>query len=40
MVFNVSVSLKKNTDKMIARATLNLSTAATCDTFPICKALK
>lgn len=40
MVFKVSVSLKNNTARMIAMATLSLSTAATCDTFPICKALK
>lgn len=39
-VFKVSVSLKNSTAKIMAMATLNLSTAATCETFPICKALK
>ncbi|CAD7814796.1 hypothetical protein CHRY9390_02865 [Chryseobacterium aquaeductus] len=39
MVFIVNVSLKNNTDKIMAMTTLNLSTAATCETFLICKAL-
>jgi hypothetical protein len=38
--FSVSGSFKNTTDKTIAKATLSLSTGATCDTFPNCKALK
>lgn len=34
------VSFKKSTDKMMAMATLSLSTGATWDTLPICNALK
>jgi len=36
----LTVSCKIMMDNMIARATLVLSTAATDETFPICKALK
>ncbi len=39
-IFSVNASFRKTTDNIIANATLNLSTGATCDTFPICKALK
>lgn len=39
-VLKVNVSPKKTIEKTIANATLSLSIGATCDTFPICKALK
>jgi hypothetical protein len=39
-VFKVNASLRKMTDKTMVKATLSLSTGATCDTFPICNALK
>ncbi len=39
-VFQVKISPKKSTESKIAKATLNLSTGATCETFPICNALK
>ena len=39
-VLSVNASLRKITDKTIVNATLNLSTGATCDTFPVCNALK
>lgn len=39
-VFSVSCSPKNRAAMMIVRATLSLSTAATCDTFPNCRALK
>ena len=39
-VLMVNASLRNTTDNIIVRATLNLSTGATCDTFPICNALK
>ena len=40
VVFNVSGSPKNTTDSAMAMATLNLSTGATCDTSPSCRALK
>lgn len=39
-IFIVSASCKNIIDKIMVNATLNLSTGATCDTLPICKALK
>jgi len=36
--FKVSGSFKKTTAKIMANATLNLSTGATCDTLPTCNA--
>ena len=38
--FIVMGSFKKIADNNIAKATLNLSIGATCDTLPICRALK
>ena len=40
ILFQVNTSPKNKTDKTIARATLNLSTGATWETFPNCNALK
>ncbi len=39
-VFKVNASPKNNTESTMVRATLSLSTGATCDTFPSCRALK
>ena len=38
--FKVTGSFRNIADKMMASATLSLSTGATCDTFPSCNALK
>jgi hypothetical protein len=38
-VFQVSTSPRNTTDRSMAIATLNLSTGATCETFPTCNAL-
>ena len=39
-ILGVRVSPKKITDRIIARATLSLSTGATWETLPNCNALK
>jgi len=39
-VFKVNVSPRNNTDNTMVSDTLSLSTGATCDTLPICNALK